>query len=263
MVSGGRRETIVASANIQSSLDAVRARRSLRSVLDLWPDLVGLQEWYPSRFPILADTGRTGLVPHLGLRWPGNAAEGTPAYVWNAPLLGGCAVGARADRFELVRCCTRLLSRPGPGDREQNRRTLEPGRAATVCVYRDVLVDRTVCLVNYHLVSGVQTGGRYRFDRPLLTARHRRETTSLQTLVRAQLAAGHVVYATGDSNFDGLRIPGLTSAWRGRGNHAGTLGPRRKVDDVHGPGPAEEVITITTASDHLAVVSRRLDEEET
>ena len=216
----------MASANIQSSLDAVQARRSLRSVLDLWPDLVGLQEWYPSRFQILAETGRTGLVPHLGVRWPRGAAEGTPAYLWNAPLLGGCAVGARADRFELVRCRTHRLSRPGLADREQNRRTLEPGRAATVAVYRDLLVDRTVCLLNFHLVSGVQTGGRYRFDRPLLTARHRRETTVLRTLVQAQLAAGHVVHATGDSNFDGLRIPGLTSAWAGRENHAGTLGPR-------------------------------------
>jgi hypothetical protein len=196
------------------------------------------------------------------VRWRRKAATAcAPTYLWNAPLLGGCVVGARADRFELLRCRTRLLSRPGLADREPHRLTLEPGRAATVVVCRDLLVERTVSLVNYHLVSGVQTGGRYRFDRPLLTARHRHEAKALQALVREQLAAGHVVHATGDSNFDGLRINGLTSAWEGRELHAGTLG-RRKVDDVLGPGPAEAVITITTASDHRAVVARRVDESD-
>ncbi len=255
------RETTVASANIQSSLDAEHARRALRSVLDLRPDLVGLQEWYPVRFRILLDSGSPGLVPHLGARWPHReAAGGTLSYLWNVPLLGGCAVGARADRFELVRCWSRLLSRPGFADREEHRRTLEPGRAATLSVYRDLFLDRTVCLVNFHLVSGVQTGVRYRFDRPVLTARHRQEVQVLRALVREQLALGHVVHATGDSNFDGLRIPGLTSAWEGRELHAGTLGPRRKVDDVHGPGLAEAVNVVTTASDHHAVVARRLVE---
>jgi len=250
----------VASANIQDALDPVQAQGALRSVLDLAPDLVGLQEWSPARFRILARTGHLGLVPDLGVRLPRSAAEATPTYLWNTPLVGGCAVGARTDRFELVRCRTRLLSRPGLADREPHRRTLEPGRAATVAVYRDLLIDRTVCLVNYHLVSGVQTGGRYRWDRPVLTARHRLEVQVLRALVREQLALGHVVHATGDSNFDGLRIPGLTSTWEGRELHAGTLGPRRKVDDVHGPGPAEAVTLVTTGSDHRAVVARRLAE---
>ncbi len=253
----GRRETTVASANIQDALDPVQAHRALRSVLDLSPDLIGLQEWPPARFRMLAHTGPLGLVPH---RLPRSAVEATPTYLWNTPLVGGCAVGARTDRFELVGCRTRLLSRPGLADREPHRRTLEPGRAATVAVYRDLLIDRTVCLVNYHLVSGVQTGGRYRWDRPRLTARHRHEVQVLRALVREQLALGHVVHATGDSNFDGLRIPGLTSTWEGRELHAGTLGPRRKVDDVHGPGPGEAVTLVTTASDHRAVVVRRLVE---
>jgi hypothetical protein len=238
----------------------VPARRALRAVLDLWPDLIGLQEWYPARFPILAGTGRVGLVPHLGVRSPRRAATaGTPTYLWNTPLLGGCAVGARADRFELLRSRTRLLSRPGLADREPHRLTLEPGRAATVAVYRDLLVDRTVCLVNFHLVSGVQAGGCYRSDRPVLAERHRHEHQRLELLVREHLAAGHVVHATGDSNFDGLHIDRLTSAWEGREAHTGTLGPRRKVDDILGPGPAEAVMTITTASDHRAVIARRLE----
>ena len=197
-------------------------------------------------------------MPDLGLAR--SHTRGTPTYLWNTPLVGGCAVGARADRFELVQCRTRLLSRPGLADRHPGRRTPEPGRAATVSVYRDLRIERTVCLVDYHLVSGVQTGDEYRADRPLLVARHRREHDLLQALVREQQALGHHVVATGDSNFDGLRLEGLTSAWEGRENHVGTLGPRRKVDDVHGPGPADAVAVITTGSDHLAVVVSRPDE---
>ena len=113
------------------------------------PTWSGSREWYPVRFRILLDSGSPGLVPHLGARWPHReAAGGTLSYLWKCvPLLGGCAVGARADRFELVRCWSRLLSRPGFADREEHRRTLEPGRAATLSVYRDLFLDRTVCLV--------------------------------------------------------------------------------------------------------------------
>src|SRR3954451_7285008 len=67
------------------------------------------------------------------------------------------------------------------------------------------------------------------------------------------------VYAMGDSNFDGLRLPGLTSAWEGRESDPGTLGPRRKIDDVFGPGPADSVRLLTSASDHKAVVVARRD----
>lgn len=156
-----------------------------------------------------------------------------------------------------MQCSTRFLSRPGLGDRHRGLRNLEPGRAATVSVYRDLHVDRIVSLINYHLVSGVQSGGDYRSDRPVLVTRHRLEVQVLQRLVREQLALGHVVYATGDSNFDGLRLDGLTSAWVGREDAPGTLGPRRKVDDVHGPGPAESLRVVSTESDHRAIVVRR------
>jgi hypothetical protein len=254
---GASRRTDVASANVLYTLARTDARRALDDVLSLAPDLIGLQEWYPSRVRLLIGTGRLGLAPHVGGRLPGPAAHEGPDYLWNMPLFGGCAVGARADRFELVRCRTHFLGRPGLGDRQGQRRLLEPPREATVAVYRDLLVDRTVCLVNYHLVSGVQARGRYRTDRPVLTARHRRETEIRERLVHEQLARGHVVYATGDSNFDGLRIDGLTSAWEGRQDWPGTLGERRKVDDVHGPGPAEAVTVLTSASDHRAIVVRR------
>ncbi len=250
-------QTAVASANILATLAPHDARQALEAVLSLEPDLVGLQEWYPTRLRVLAGTGRIGSLPQLSGRSRRSADRGTGGYVWNTPLLGGCAVGARADRFELLECRTRFLSGPGLGDRHEHRSNLEPARAATVAVYRDWSTRRTVCLVNYHLVSGVQAHGRYREDRPRLTTRHRQESRVLDRLVHEQLTLGHVVHATGDSNFDGLRIDGLTSAWEGREDHPGTLGPRRKVDDVHGPGPALSVTVVTTASDHRAIVVRR------
>ena len=228
----------VATANIRSSLGAAPARRSLRAVLALAPDLVCLQEWHLPR--------------HRLLRQPGPVRE----YLWSVPLVGGCAVGARRDRFALVRWGTRLLSPPGFADRPDRRLGLEPPRIATVALYDDRPSDRGVCLISYHLAPGVQARGRYREDRPVLVGRHRREVRTLEGEVRDQLGRGHLVVAAGDSNFDGLRIDGLGSCWAGRQHEPGTLGPRRKVDDVLGPGRAASVTTLVTESDHVAVIAR-------
>jgi hypothetical protein len=134
-----------------------------------------------------------------------------------------------------------------------------PARFAAVVTLRDRDADRTIGLVNYHLTPGVQTRGRYRDDRPLLVARHRAEVRRLGGLVAGLVAAGHAVYALGDSNFDGLRLPGLTSAWEGREDSPGTFGEHRKIDDVHGPGPALSVTLLSSPSDHRAVLVRRAD----
>jgi len=247
--------TTVATANVLYTLGSGDARTALADVLALEPDLVGLQEWNPWRIGVLRETGRVGPVPGFGVRLGRRAGGGD--YLWNLPLLGGCAVGARADRFELHACHARLLSAPGRADREDRLLGLEPPRFATVAVYLDRQLGRTVALVDYHLVSGVQRAGAYRSDRPALVDRHRREVRRLEALVGELLAQGHVVHAVGDSNFDGLRLAGLTSAWEGREDAPGTLGPRRHVDDVHGPGRAELVTSVTTRSDHRAVVVRR------
>jgi hypothetical protein len=249
--------TTVATANICYTLGPEDARAALGAVLARGPDLVGLQEWYPSRVGLLQETGRVSLVPRPGSRMRWRAQTRSGDYLWNLPLVGGCAVGARADRFELLECHTRLLSGLGRADRDDRFLGLEPPRLATVAVYFDRHLGRHLALVDYHLVSGVQTRGRYRPDRPGLVERHQREVRRLQALVAQLLAAGHVVHAVGDSNFDGLRLPGLTSAWEGREDAPGTLGPARKVDDVHGPGPAELVISLAIPSDHRAVLVRR------
>lgn len=248
-------QTVVASANVLRSLGRGDARAALAGVLDEEPDLVGLQEWNLTRLPLLRGTGSVGVVPGGRLRWGGHSS----GYLWSAPLIGGCPVGARAGRFELVESRVRLLSRPGRADRPNRRWGLELPRLATVGVYRDLSAERTVCLVNYHLVPSVQARGSYQSDRPRLVGRHQGEVSGLQRIVDEQLGFGRVVYAVGDSNFDGLRLRGLTSAWEGREADPGTLGGRRKIDDVHGPGPATSVTLLTSASDHKAVIARRDD----
>jgi hypothetical protein len=248
--------TTVATANILYTLADSEARTALDDVLHLAPDLVGLQEWYPSRVGLLRESGRVGLVPSIGLHLSAGG-RGSREYVWSLPVLGGCVVGARADRLELRSCHAVPLSAPGRADREDRFLGLEPPRLATVGVYLDRQLGRSVALVDYHLVSGVQARGQYRADRPRLVERHRREVRRLARLVSHLLAAGHVVHAVGDSNFDGLRLPGLTSAWEGREQAPGTLGPSRHVDDVHGPGRAELVTALRTPSDHRALVVRR------
>ena len=228
--------TVVATANVHWRLAADRARRALAGVLALEPDLVGLQEWGFSRRRILGQCGS--------------------GYRWWAPLVGGCPVGARADRFEPTGRRLAVLSPPGRDGRVEHRFRPRRARVATVATYRDRQGDRPVTVVAYHLTPGVQARGEYREDRPRLVARHREEVRRLQALVDELIARGHVVHALGDSNFDGLRLRGLTSVWEGRDDEPGTLGPRRKVDDIlSAPGHAVSVTRLTNDSDHQAVIA--------
>jgi hypothetical protein len=241
----------VATANVQSSLPDDPAQRALAGVLALAPDLVGLQEWKLGRRHLLRESGSLGPAAYVGVRL---LRRGSGDYVWSAPLLGRCVVGARAERFALVASRSRLLSWPGRAPKGQRRLGIEPPRLATVATYRDRRGGPPVSLVDFHLSPGVQSDGRYRADRPALVARHRAEVRRLQRLVDALLARGHVVYAVGDSNFDGFRLGGLTSGWEGRDDYPGTLGPRRKVDDVFSSlGPAASVTLLASDSDHRAV----------
>jgi hypothetical protein len=230
--------TVVATANIASSLPASAAGEALRLVLSAAPDLVGLQEW---------GARRRGLL------------RGSVPYVWAVPLLGGCPVGARADRYHLLEHTARVLAGPGLCDPGVRRVPLLPARIVTLAVLRDLERDRTVSLLSFHLSPGAQRRGEYRADRPRLGDRHRAEVAALHRLVQEQVGLGRVVHAVGDSNFDGLRLPPLTSAWQGREGGPGTLGSRRKIDDVHGPGPATSVTLLDTPSDHKAVIVTRPD----
>ncbi|QIX27169.1 hypothetical protein ncot_11585 [Nocardioides sp. JQ2195] len=249
--------TVVATANVHRGLGAADARRALDEVLEQEPDLIGLQEWHPWRARLLLATGRVGLA--RGRRVGQRIGRQNADHFWTMPVLGDCVVGARRDRFTLDEARVVPLSRPARADKPERWLGIEPPHFATVAVYDDHVAGRRVSLVNYHLVPGVQARGRYRDDRPLLVARHQHEVRRVQRLVDEQLALGHTTYAVGDSNFDGLRLDGLTSAWEGRDDQPGTLGPRRKVDDVFGPGPAVSVRLLENASDHKAVLVQRPD----
>jgi hypothetical protein len=250
-------QTAVASANVLRDLGPAEARTTLAAVLELSPDLVALQEWGPSRRRLLRETGRVWLLTIFGIRFPQPASGPDVGYVWVSPLVGGCVVGARADRFELIACRSRLLGRLARADRGIRKWSIVPPRFATVGIYHDRQRDRIVSLVSFHLTPAVQRGTRYRVDRPLLVRAHRKEVADLNRIVAEQLALGRAVYAAGDSNFDGLRLAGLTSGWEGRESEPGTLGPRRKVDDVHGPGCCTCVRVLSTLSDHKAVLMTR------
>jgi hypothetical protein len=230
-------ETVVATANILCTLRRDDARASVEAVLEAGPDIVGLQEWGRSRRSLLPDTD----------------------LAWLTPPYGGNPVGARRDRFDPLDCRLRPLGWVALVDRGARSVRVLPPRFATVVTLQDRLLHRVVSVVNYHLVPGAQSRGAYRADRPLLTARHATEVRRLRDLVAEQVAVRRVTFAVGDSNFHGLRLPHLTSAWHGHPDGPGTLGPRRRVDDVFGPGPATAVTLVPTASDHRAVVARRDD----
>jgi hypothetical protein len=211
-----------------------------------------------SRLRLLRQFGDVRVVPALGtqlLRRPKD-----PAYHWIASAAAGNVVGARADRFEPVSSRVVFVSRIGRSDRPDRFLHTEPPRVVTIGVFRDLTADRTVAMMSYHLAPGVELDAAYIPERPLLRSRHEAEVRRLEQLIAEHREAGHVVYAVGDSNFDGLRLAGLTSAWEGRERRPGTIGSgTRKLDDVHGPGRASRVTLLTTPSDHKAVVAVRQD----
>jgi hypothetical protein len=250
--------TVVASANILYKLPARDARTALTQVLDEKPDLVGLQEWYVSRLRLLREFGDVRVVPSLGTRLLRRPRD--PAYHWISAVAGGNVVGARADRFNPISSRVVFLSRIGRSDRPDRFLRTEPPRIVTIGVFRDRAAERTVAMMSYHLAPGVEVDAAYHPERPRLQTRHRGEVGRLERLIAEHQQAGHIVYAVGDSNFDSLRLAGLTSAWEGREDHPGTIGSdTRKLDDVQGPGRATSVKLLTTPSDHRAVVATRAD----
>lgn len=224
----------IASANMIYTLPDEQATRSLDQVLAYRPDVIGLQEWFTRRAHLLPDD----------------------EYEWYAPRRAGCPIGFRRDRFELLDSYRVWLSwygKPDPGARDIKR--LRP-RIATVVVLRDRVWGRRYAIFNYHLDPAVQAHGVYRDDRPKLVRRHRNESRRLRLAIARALDKGYLVHAMGDSNFHGFAIPSLVSAWVGREDAPGTWGKRR-IDDVFGPGPADEVSYVETDSDHLAIVVDR------
>lgn len=229
---------MVATANVLRDLDLGSAEEALALVLGHRPDLVGLQEW--------------------GLRRRRALIRTAPEYLWCPAPYGGCVAGARADRYQLRSWRLRSLGSFARCETSVRSFPLVPPRYANVSRWHDRLLDTDLSLVVYHLVPATQSRGSYRDDRPLLVSRHRSEVAKLEAIVGVELARSDLVYAVGDSNFDGLQLTGLTSAWEGREREPrGTLGSTRKIDDVFGPGRAVSVDLVANPSDHQAVVARR------
>lgn len=240
----------IVTANTLFKLPRAKAREVLADVLAPAPDLVGLQEWYVDRLPLLLPSGSVRIAPGLPVSVPGGRD-----YHWITGLGGGNAVGARRDRFDLLEAHQPWLDGPGPTDRTDRLLNLEPPREVTLGVFRDREAGDTVAILSYHLVSGAVRRAEYRTDRPHLVRRHRHEVVRLERIVSGLQAQGHRVYAVGDANRHLQRFAGLTSAWEGR-EAVPTCGGGT-IDDVHGPGPASEVAVITTPSDHRALLVTR------
>lgn len=248
--------TRVATANILMTLPVATATVALDQVLAEEPDLVALQEWYLPRLAVLRGRGAVRLDPGFGL--PSLPVGGSGAYAWVSTITDGNVVGWRTDRYELLDARTFLNVGPAPSERPDRFLRTEPPRFVATVVLRDRGTGRSVALLSYHLSAGVQAAGAYRPDRPHLAARHRHEVAHVEQEVARLEAAGHAVVVAGDSNFDGLRLAGLTSAWEGREKDPGTHGSR-KIDDVFAQGRATDVARIATASDHVAIVVARED----
>ena len=245
----------MATANVLRDLRSADARAALDGILEHQPDLIGLQEWGPKRIGLLRAHGRVALLPDLGLRVGPRNGD----YLWATALLGGCALGVRAERYDVLGFRHMLLSLPGHADKPDRPFGLEPPRLAATARLRDRVTGRIVVLVVYHLVPGVQWEGDFRTDRPRLVARHRAEAQRLKVLIAREQAQGQVVVAVGDANFSSLRLAGLTSAWDGYADLPATLDDGRTVDDVFGPGRPVDVRLLHNPSDHRAVIATRAD----
>jgi hypothetical protein len=262
-----RRVDRVLTQNVWVNAPLGVADAVLRRLLDQEPDIVALQEWPGGRNPLLEATGTFERVPtarralRRRKRWePGQGV------VWSRPVLGPTGpIGLRADRYELLSCKAVTLTdsrrvRPTP----RHPRATLPANRATVVLAHDHEHDEDVVVLGYHLWSGVQVGGHYS-QRPGDRVRvdgHRDQVAALGRLIREHLDRDRVVYALGDSNFHGLKLPGLVSAWDGRENQPrGThRGSRRKIDDVFGPGRAGQVELVDHPDrriDHQGVLAVR------
>jgi hypothetical protein len=249
--------TRVVTANVASSLDRAAAARCLDMSLALRPDIVGLQEWRAHRALLLRRRGSvrfTGTPLEAARDRRSAPTRATSEFHWVAAALGDCVVGLRADRFRIIHHEQRRLGGFALADRQSGRKLIEPPRWATVVDALDLVGFRLVGVIVFHLAPGSQRRGSYREDRPRTTARHRLETSRVQSLVDELDRRCDVVWALGDSNFHDFALRGLTSAWEGRGGHGGTLGSYRRIDDVFSTIPPGRLQMSSTESDHQLVM---------
>ena len=227
---------VLATANIFKGMSVSAAAAGVNTVLvtsGTSDVILALQEWAAGRQSILADLRKRGLS--------------------SCRPDGGGGPIVHAARYSSLHCRAVTLARRELVGHLIGRKNRLPASVANLTVLHDDETGDDLAVINFHLTAEVQSGGRYRRDlahRPRVW-RHKRERRRLSRLVRAQQRKGRIVYALGDTNFDGFTLPPLRSCWRGR--KGGTLG-NRAVDCVFAATEADVVKTVITGSDHRAVV---------
>jgi len=231
-----------ATTNLRFTLGGPEFEAGLRKVLARDPDLLFIQEAGHDRDHIL-----DRVAADLGYLWARPLSpNGDPV----EPIMW------RPDRLRLRHLGTVLLARGEFVGHLPGRKDRLPASYATEAIFDDLVhPGKRVAALGYHLTAEVESpGGGYRLDpRHLLRVlRHQRERRRLGRRARAHKRHGHVVRLGGDGNYDRMTIRGFVSCWVGHGG--GSLG-WRAVDAIHAEQGTDDMVTITTPSDHDAVVA--------
>jgi hypothetical protein len=256
-VTAGVVEDRVGTINAYVVLTDHQAEQLLRGYLrNLGPELAGVNEWDGPKPDLTALGRREADVDELLSRVI--AGNGTTHYRFRRPRGGGNPVVWNATRYRLITIDRVELVGAEFVGHLPGRKSKLPASTATLAVFEDLVLGGEVVLIVIHLTAEVQVGDHYRTDltHALRVRRHKRERQAVERLVRHFERTGALVRVAGDTNFDGMPLPPLTSCWVGhkRAEAAGTLG-HRTVDYVYSRGHSADVQTQPTRSDHDAVVA--------
>ena len=179
-----------------------------------------------------------------------------------SPRYGENALRLAADRYRLERAGHVAVGGLGRADRGRADRAGPAAADRPAGRLRDRTTGRPVSVVVHHLVPGVQRAGGYARTGRCWWRGTAARWPGCGPWSPASSPAGRRSGRSATATSTGSALPGLVSAWEGRRDDPrGTLGTSsaRKIDDVLGPGPADEVLLLTSASDHAAVLARRAD----
>lgn len=244
----------VGTCNAYVVLTNDQAEALLRGYLrNLEPELAGINEWDGPKPDLTALAKRQAVVDrHL------ERVTDATHFRYMRPPGGGNPVVWNSSRYRLLEIHRVELVGAEFVGHLPGRKSRLPATTATLAIFEDLVLGGQVALIVIHLTAEVQVGKDYRTDlaHRLRVRRHKRERRAVEQLVRDQERAARPVRVVGDTNFDGMTLPPLTSCWAGhtRAEAAGTLG-RRTVDYVFARGHSSDVQTLPTRSDHDAVVA--------
>ena len=226
----------VATCNLHISATLSEITGSINRVMSTNPDVVFFQEMAP-----------------------GAQALFRKQYGEDYRLVGSPPVAFRRSRFTLKGHKRITLVNRRWVEKFSIYRAYRPASFATRVILRDGM-SKTVALLNIHLPTGsCKSGpagkpGTYRTEYPLIVQYHRDAVKRVRRFVRAQKRLRRDVYVGGDTNYDGLEIPGLVSCWDGR-ELLPTLNHSTYDMVYHGKSRALNVVRLEIPSDHDAVIA--------